>query len=87
MKKLIILISTILITSCGREYKIVKTEVIKGKISAKEYGVLGLKSSYSRVYIQDSKSTRSIIVDRPDDNYFKVGDSVLFVFQQVEKIK
>lgn len=87
MKKLIILISAILITSCEHEYTVVKTEVIKGKISVKEYGVLGSKSSYSTIYIQDSKSTRSIVVDWRDDNSFKIGDSVLFVLQQVEKIK
>lgn len=87
MKKLIILISAILITSCNQEYKVVKTEVVKGKISAKGYGSLGLKSSYSRIYIQDSKSTRNIVVDWRDDNSFKIGDSVLFVLQQVEKIK
>lgn len=45
MKKLIILISAILITSCNKEYKIIKTEVIKGKISAKEYGIGKLKST------------------------------------------
>lgn len=85
MKRFILLITTIIITSCESDYKVVKTEVIKGKVSAKEYGVLGLKSTYVRIYIQDSKNTKSIVVDSKYDNSFKVGDSVLFVLQQVEK--
>lgn len=87
MKKLIILISAILISSCGREYKIVNTEIIKGKISAKEEGSTGRFATAPIIYIQDSKNTKSISIDYKSENYFKVGDSVLFILQQVEEIK
>lgn len=86
MKKLLLFV--LVLIGCNNDYHVVNTSVIKGIVSAKEEGYSsGRTITLPKIYVQNSKKTISIDIPFANKNDYKVGDSIIVIIQQIEKLK
>ncbi len=73
----------LLFSSCGGDMQRFDTEVIQGKVSAKERGVVGYKHSTPlRIWVQSAKETRCVILPIEYNDRWNVGDSVILIIEK-----
>jgi hypothetical protein len=87
MKKILISFLIPLVGCVDSDYTIVKSEVVKGIVSAKEEGHTGRSATLPIIYVQSPKQTIHFGIPFANENDFKIGDSICVVVQQVEKTK
>jgi hypothetical protein len=87
MKQLIAILSVFSLFSCNDDYRVVNTEIVKGRVSAIEMGHKGRMSRLPKIYVQDYKKTIEINIPFANEHDYKVGDSISVIIQQVEESK
>lgn len=85
MKKLLLFV--LVLIGCNNDYHVVDISVVKGIVSAKEEGHRGRAVTLPKIYVQNSKKTIPIDIPFANENDYKVGDSIIVIIQQIEKLK
>lgn len=82
--KLLLIIALVMLSACDRKWKNTETSMIRGVISAKERGLPGIRQT--KIYVQGNGQTIAIEIPIANGNDFYVGDSIIVVIQQLEKV-
>ena len=73
----------LLFSSCGGDMQRFETEVIQGKVSAKERGIVGYRySTQLKIWVQSSKETKCVILPNEYNDRWNVGDSVILIIEK-----
>ena len=80
----LLIVSLVMLSACDRKWKNTETSIIRGVISAKEKGLPG--RTQTKIYVQDRTQTIAIEIPTANGNDFYVGDSIVAVIQQLEKV-
>jgi hypothetical protein len=82
--KLLLIIALVMISACDRKWKNTETSMIRGVIIAKERGLPG--RGESKIYVSGNGQTIAIEIPITNWGEFYVGDSIIVVIQQLEKV-
>lgn len=86
MKKLILLLSIVLISCTESEYQKIGVEIIDGRVSAMEVEIGKYHNSYY-IWVQSPKETKRIKVPKEYGKRWKVGDSAVVIVEKYKIIK
>ncbi len=89
MKTIYLLITTLMLLSCTQpKYKSIGQEIIDGKVSSTQKGNSDPRHFYySKIWVQNAKETKEVIIPFEYVNRWKVGDSCLLIIEKYEIIK
>lgn len=89
MKNLHIIIISLLTLSCTQpKYKQIGQEIIDGKVSAIQNGVIGSRNStHPKIWVQTTTTTKEVEIPFAYDGRWKVGDSCLLIIEKYKEIK
>jgi hypothetical protein len=74
----------LLFSSCGGgNMQRFETEIIQGKVSAKERGIAGYRySTQLKIWIQSAKETKLVTLPNEYNDRWNVGDSVILIIEK-----
>ena len=88
MKRFVLLVFLAFFTSCKEEkMQFVEQEIIDGKVSATEKGIIGGRFGHPPyVWVQNNKTTRKVEIPFEHENRWKVGDSCLLIIEKYKVV-
>ena len=90
--KIFIALTLLILMSCKEEakYKYLGQEIIDGKVSAVEKGIIGKAyqpAILPKIWVQNATQTKEINIPFEYEGKWKVGDSCLLIIEKYEEIK
>lgn len=90
MKKLLLLLACIALTSCQEDGKLayIGQEIIDGKVSATKKGYQSGRggSEHPKIWVQNATTTECVEIPFEYEGRWKVGDSCLLIIEKYKEI-